>query len=88
MQSALIDQWTQYLISNTLVPANQYSSDVFAGSLANQTNLAIKVSPIEREAPSNRSNRKQGIIGIQAAAEIMKLLGDEQKSQNYSVGAF
>jgi len=65
--SALIDQWTQYLISNTLVPANQYSSDAFAGSLANQTNLAIK-----------------GIIGIQAAAEIMKLLGDEQKSQNYS----
>ncbi|KDR83620.1 hypothetical protein GALMADRAFT_85982 [Galerina marginata CBS 339.88] len=39
---ALLDQWTQFLIEDSLIPANQISTDDFAGSLANQTNLAIK----------------------------------------------
>ncbi|PPR07202.1 hypothetical protein CVT26_012635 [Gymnopilus dilepis] len=39
---ALLDQWTQFLISDSLIPANQISTDDFAGALANQTNLAIK----------------------------------------------
>ncbi|KAI0327102.1 DUF1793-domain-containing protein [Cubamyces sp. BRFM 1775] len=38
----LLDRWAQYLVQNSLAPPNQFSSDVFAGSLANQTNLAIK----------------------------------------------
>ncbi|KAI0683606.1 DUF1793-domain-containing protein [Cytidiella melzeri] len=38
----LLDQWTQFLIADSLIPANQISTDDFAGSLANQTNLAIK----------------------------------------------
>ncbi|KAF8639975.1 hypothetical protein AX17_001222 [Amanita inopinata Kibby_2008] len=38
----LLDQWTQFLISDSLIPANQISTDDFAGPLANQTNLAIK----------------------------------------------
>ncbi|THH06365.1 hypothetical protein EW145_g4138 [Phellinidium pouzarii] len=38
----LLDQWTQFLINDSLIPANQISTDDFAGSLANQTNLAIK----------------------------------------------
>ncbi|KAJ3971497.1 hypothetical protein EV361DRAFT_799932 [Lentinula raphanica] len=38
----LLDQWTQYLITDSLIPGNQISTDDFAGSLANQTNLAIK----------------------------------------------
>ena len=41
-QFDLLDQWTQFLIAESLVPANQISTDDFAGSLANQTNLAIK----------------------------------------------
>lgn len=41
-QYKLLDQWTQYLIEDSLIPANQISTDDFAGSLANQTNLAIK----------------------------------------------
>ncbi|ETW83902.1 hypothetical protein HETIRDRAFT_449514 [Heterobasidion irregulare TC 32-1] len=40
--SSLLDQWTQFLIQEALIPANQISTDDFAGSLANQTNLAIK----------------------------------------------
>lgn len=38
----LLDQWTQYLIAEALIPANQISTDDFAGALPNQTNLAIK----------------------------------------------
>ena len=39
---AILDQWTQYLIQEALIPANQISTDDFAGALANQTNLALK----------------------------------------------
>ncbi|KZT12530.1 DUF1793-domain-containing protein [Laetiporus sulphureus 93-53] len=38
----LLQQWASYLKDNTLTPANQNSTDNFAGPLANQTNLAIK----------------------------------------------
>ncbi|KAK6864004.1 hypothetical protein PG990_006557 [Apiospora arundinis] len=38
----LLKQWAAYLVDDSLVPANQISTDDFAGSLANQTNLAIK----------------------------------------------
>ncbi|TFK45401.1 DUF1793-domain-containing protein [Heliocybe sulcata] len=38
----LLDQWTQFLIADSLIPADQLSTDNFAGSLANQTNLAVK----------------------------------------------
>jgi len=38
----LLDQWTQFLIADSLVPGDQLSTDDFAGPLANQTNLAIK----------------------------------------------
>jgi len=39
---SLLGQWTEYLINNALEPAYQSSTDTFAGSLTNQTNLAIK----------------------------------------------
>ncbi|KAI9806313.1 MAG: hypothetical protein M1825_006428 [Sarcosagium campestre] len=35
-------QWTRYLVDFTLTPANQLSTDDFAGWLGNQTNLALK----------------------------------------------
>ncbi|KAJ6085590.1 hypothetical protein N7499_005219 [Penicillium canescens] len=38
----LLKQWTSYLVEDALYPANQISTDDFAGSLANQTNLALK----------------------------------------------
>ena len=31
---AILDQWTQYLITDALIPANQISTDDFAGALA------------------------------------------------------
>ncbi|CZR55322.1 probable glutaminase GtaA [Phialocephala subalpina] len=38
----ILNQWTQYLVAEALIPANQISTDDFAGSLTNQTNLALK----------------------------------------------
>ncbi|KAI1819556.1 glutaminase GtaA [Xylaria intraflava] len=38
----LLQKWAGYLVNESLIPANQISTDDFAGSLANQTNLAIK----------------------------------------------
>ncbi|KAG8714064.1 hypothetical protein FRC08_012425 [Ceratobasidium sp. 394] len=38
----LFTQWTQFLVEDSLIPAEQLSTDDFAGHLANQTNLAIK----------------------------------------------
>ncbi|KAJ5885050.1 hypothetical protein N7495_009560 [Penicillium taxi] len=38
----LLNQWTGYLVNEALYPASQISTDDFAGSLANQTNLALK----------------------------------------------
>ena len=42
MQYKLLDQWTQYLVADSLIPGYQISTDDFAGALANQTNLALK----------------------------------------------
>jgi hypothetical protein len=39
---ALWKQWTEFLIDEALIPANQLSTDDFAGQLENQTNLALK----------------------------------------------
>jgi len=38
----ILNQWAQYLIQEALIPSNQISTDDFAGSLANQTDLALK----------------------------------------------
>ncbi|KDN52653.1 DUF1793-domain-containing protein [Tilletiaria anomala UBC 951] len=38
----IMQQWASFLISDSLVPAEQLSTDDFAGTLANQTDLAIK----------------------------------------------
>lgn len=37
-----LTQWAKFLVDDGLVPAEQLSSDDFAGKLANQTNLALK----------------------------------------------
>lgn len=37
-----LTQWTNYLVEDAIYPANQISTDDFAGALANQTNLALK----------------------------------------------
>jgi len=39
---ALLKQWADVLVQDTLIPASQISTDDFAGALQNQTNLALK----------------------------------------------
>lgn len=38
----ILKQWNSFLVDEALIPENQISTDDFASSLANQTNLAIK----------------------------------------------
>ncbi|PBP22484.1 glutaminase GtaA [Diplocarpon rosae] len=38
----ILKQWTNYLVEDSLTPGDQISTDDFAGSLVNQTNLALK----------------------------------------------
>ena len=52
----ILKQWNDYLVNDSLIPANQISTDDFAGSLANQTNLAIK-GIIGIEAMAQIANR-------------------------------
>lgn len=79
-------QWAQFLISDSLIPSHQLSTDDFAGPLVyapflvdgnvvadcrrNQTNLAIK-----------------GIIGLRAMGEVAKLTGNDDQfsavAENY-----
>lgn len=37
-----LQQWTSFLVQDSLIPASQLSTDDFAGTLQNQTNLALK----------------------------------------------
>ena len=52
----ILKQWNNYLVNDSLIPSNQISTDDFAGSLANQTNLAIK-GIIGIEAMAQIANR-------------------------------
>jgi hypothetical protein len=38
----ILKQWAEYLVQDSLYPAEQLSTDDFAGHLVNQTNLALK----------------------------------------------
>ena len=37
-----LSQWAEFLRNDSLIPTNQLSTDDFAGTLANQTNMALK----------------------------------------------
>ncbi|KAF7378321.1 hypothetical protein MSAN_00258100 [Mycena sanguinolenta] len=70
----LLKQWADYLVSNALIPGNQYSADardeILVQNHANVTNLALK-----------------GIIGIQAMAEVCQIMGQGADAQNYTASA-
>jgi hypothetical protein len=85
-QAKLLDQWTQFLIQDSLIPDNQISTDDFAGPLANQTNLGE--CPVNNRDAIDRRRLPlaiKGIIGIEAMAAIEGLLGNTVQSSNYSV---
>ncbi|KAF1846969.1 glutaminase GtaA [Cucurbitaria berberidis CBS 394.84] len=61
---SILKQWAEYLVQDSLLPAEQLSTDDFAGHLVNQTNLALK-GIIGIEAMSQMSK----IIGETADAD-------------------
>lgn len=60
----ILQQWAEYLVEDSLYPAEQLSTDDFAGHLVNQTNLALK-GMIGLEAMSQISK----LIGEDADAQ-------------------
>ncbi|WPV23828.1 Glutaminase A [Fulvia fulva] len=65
----ILKQWTGYLVDEALIPANQISTDDFAGSAANQTNLAIK-GIIGIEAMAQIANRTGNVADGQNYTRI------------------
>ena len=67
---ALLDQWTQYLIEEALIPANQISTDDFAGALAyvrpfhmqdpTCTDLKLQKKPDKSGTQRNHRHRSHG----------------------------
>ncbi|KAI2619115.1 DUF1793-domain-containing protein [Hypomontagnella submonticulosa] len=68
----LWNQWTGYLVRESLIPANQLCTDDFAGWLANQTNLALK-GIIGIKAMSEIA----GVVGNKAQSKWYSNVADE-----------
>ncbi|RFU32728.1 hypothetical protein B7463_g3595, partial [Scytalidium lignicola] len=77
----ILIQWTQFLVQEALIPANQISTDDFAGSLANQTNLALK-GIIAIEAMATIAN----LTGNSADAENYTSIAHDYISQWQTLG--
>ncbi|KAL2162388.1 hypothetical protein VTH06DRAFT_7301 [Thermothelomyces fergusii] len=62
----ILSQWAEFLIEESLIPDDQLSTDDFAGTLANQTNLAIKgiigLKAMSRIAQLTNNNNRYGEI--------------------------
>lgn len=89
-QQSLYDQFGTYLTKNGLYMASQFSSDSFAGQLANQTNLGVKVCILSSGLPgwcpqTHDRTPSKSIVALKAASEIFQILGDNDKSQQYNV---
>lgn len=63
-----LNQWAGYLVNESLIPAEQISTDDFAGSLANQTNLALK-GIIGLKAMGQIANLTGNVVTYEATAE-------------------
>ncbi|KAJ0109163.1 hypothetical protein J7T55_002355 [Diaporthe amygdali] len=63
-----LNQWAGYLVNESLIPAEQISTDDFAGSLANQTNLALK-GIIGLKAMGQVANLTGNVVTYDATAE-------------------
>ncbi|KAJ8104989.1 hypothetical protein OPT61_g10452 [Boeremia exigua] len=77
----ILKQWAEYLIEHSLYPAEQLSTDDFAGHLANQTNLALK-GIIGIEAMSQLSS----MIGETAKAQHYTAIAHDYVSQWLTLG--
>ncbi|KAI1487549.1 hypothetical protein F5X96DRAFT_649583 [Biscogniauxia mediterranea] len=78
----LWQQWTGYLVRESLIPANQLCTDDFAGWLSNQTNLALK-GIIGIKAMSEIAD----VVGEKAEANWYRKVADEyiEKWQDFGI---
>jgi hypothetical protein len=87
LQTELLDQWAQFLVTDALIPANQISTDDFAGPLVR---ICIYSNDPEVDMYAtffqvNQTNLAiKGIIGIQAMSEIWSILGNDSMAKKYS----
>ncbi|KAG9200530.1 hypothetical protein G6514_006872 [Epicoccum nigrum] len=77
----ILKQWAEYLVEDSLYPAQQLSTDDFAGHLANQTNLALK-GIIGIEAMSQLSS----LVGETADAENYTTIAHDYISKWQTLG--
>lgn len=80
----LLRQWTQFLINDSLYPANQLSTDDFAGTLEYVPHDQ-SLSPSAYKYYRNQTNLAiKGIIGIEAMAQIANRTGHIADGINYT----
>ena len=77
----ILKQWAEYLVEDSLYPAQQLSTDDFAGHLANQTNLALK-GIIGIEAMSQLSS----LVGETSDAENYTTIAHDYISKWQTLG--
>lgn len=77
----ILKQWAEYLVEDSLYPAEQLSTDDFAGHLTNQTNLALK-GMIGLEAMSQISK----LVGEDGDAENYTTIAHDYIDQWQTLG--
>jgi hypothetical protein len=77
----ILKQWAEYLVEDSLYPAEQLSTDDFAGHLVNQTNLALK-GIIGIEAMSQLSS----LVGETADAQNYTTIAHDYISKWQTLG--
>ncbi|KAK0191142.1 hypothetical protein F5146DRAFT_1047233 [Armillaria mellea] len=81
----LLDQWAQFLISDALIPARQLTTDDFAGTLANQTNLAIKGMIADMVGDDTKSNNYSAIASDYVSQWQNMAFSDDKSHLTFSV---
>ena len=79
------------MITDSLIPANQISTDDFAGSLANQTNLAIKgivgIRAMAEIAKLNGDDAKAANYSVRSSLDCVRLLKLRKTKTAQSIAA-
>lgn len=80
----LLNQWTAYLVEDAIYPANQISTDDFAGSLAYVQNPAYVILDAKNRCRNQTNLALKGIIGIEAMAVISNETDHSDNGANYT----